>query len=133
MASATARFACAHASGLPPKRGAKNAATPSSHWRARGALSFITPPSARKMIGRTATRDTRSSLSARHLAPGDPRGPSIPTAERLSARLAERDRVRDLRRFLTDEVWPQVSAEVLGEPLSRAAREEILGYGQRGL
>ena len=41
--------------------------------------------------------------------------------------------LRDLHRFLADEVWPQVPADVLGKPLSRAEREAILGYGPLGL
>jgi len=38
-----------------------------------------------------------------------------------------------LRRFLEREAWPQMPAEVLGHPISRAERERILGYGQDGV
>ena len=37
-----------------------------------------------------------------------------------------------LRRFLVEEAWPQIPQEVLGRPLSREEREEILGYGPEG-
>ena len=42
-------------------------------------------------------------------------------------------RVRDLRRFLEDEVWPQVPPDVLGKPISRAERGAILGHGPQGV
>lgn len=51
--------------------------------------------------------------------------------ERLAARVANRD--RDLRRFLTDEVWPQIPPDVLGKPLPKSEREAILGYGLEGM
>jgi antitoxin VapB len=35
--------------------------------------------------------------------------------------------------LLVEEVWPQVPATVLGATLSRAEREDILGYGPDGL
>ena len=71
------------------------------------------------LAGETKTRAVKTALRERK--------------ERLTARVRERDRVRDLRRFLADEVWPQVPADVLGKPLSRAERETILGYGPQGL
>ncbi len=52
--------------------------------------------------------------------------------ERLRARVA-RSRARDLRRFLADEVRPQVPPDVLGKPLSGEEREAILGHGPRGI
>jgi Arc/MetJ-type ribon-helix-helix transcriptional regulator len=42
-------------------------------------------------------------------------------------------RGRELDRLLADEIWPQVPADVLGKPVSRAEREAILGYGPEGL
>jgi antitoxin VapB len=36
-------------------------------------------------------------------------------------------------RFLEEEIWPQVSLEVRGVPISKAEREEILGYGPGGV
>ena len=38
-----------------------------------------------------------------------------------------------LRRFLTEEAWPQIPDEVLGRPLTRQERERILGYGRTGV
>ncbi len=38
-----------------------------------------------------------------------------------------------LRRFLEQEAWPQIPAQVLGWPISRAEREAILGYGEDGV
>jgi antitoxin VapB len=71
------------------------------------------------LAGETKTRAVKTALQERK--------------ERLTARVTDRDRVRDLRRFLADEVWPQVPADVLGQPLSKAEREGILGYGPQGL
>jgi antitoxin VapB len=52
---------------------------------------------------------------------------------RLAAARASADRGERLRRFLTDEAWPQIPTEVLGTALDKAAREEILGYGPEGV
>jgi antitoxin VapB len=38
-----------------------------------------------------------------------------------------------LRRFLAEEAWPQIPAAALGEPITRAEREAILGYGPGGI
>jgi antitoxin VapB len=53
--------------------------------------------------------------------------------ERLTAHAARGSRSRRLRRFLTDEAWPQIPADVLGAEPSRAERERILGYGPDGV
>jgi antitoxin VapB len=53
--------------------------------------------------------------------------------ERLKARARRRGRAERLERFLTEEAWPQVPAEVLGHPVTRAEREAILGYGPEGV
>ena len=52
---------------------------------------------------------------------------------RLVVRQAIADRGDRLRRFLTEEAWPQVPHEVLGTPLSKDEREHILGYGPEGV
>ena len=83
-----------------------------------------------------------------------------PEAERLAAEVAEltgdtktgavREALRQRRdqlmaqetatrdgaafvRFLEEEIWPQVSLETRGVPISKAEREEILGYGPGGV
>lgn len=38
-----------------------------------------------------------------------------------------------LRRFLTDEAWPQIPPDLIGRAPSRREREEILGYGPEGV
>jgi antitoxin VapB len=53
--------------------------------------------------------------------------------ERLAVRAARRDHVADLRRFLEQEVWPQIPRTVLGRRVTRRERERILGYGSEGL
>lgn len=45
---------------------------------------------------------------------------------------AERDGATFVR-FLEEEIWPQVSPENRGRPISKAEREEILGYGPGGV
>jgi len=53
--------------------------------------------------------------------------------QRLEAELRRDRRGERLRRFLEGEAWPQVPAEVLGQPTSRDERERILGYGPEGV
>jgi len=56
--------------------------------------------------------------------------------ERLSRLTAADDserRKERFMRFLRDEVWPQVPAEVRGQKISKAEREDILGYGPEGV
>lgn len=52
---------------------------------------------------------------------------------RLAQRTVTQDRSTRLRRLLENEIWPQVPADVLGRPLTREQREEILGYGPEGV
>jgi antitoxin VapB len=37
-----------------------------------------------------------------------------------------------LTRFLEEEIWPLIPAEELGHAVSKAEREEILGFGEHG-
>jgi antitoxin VapB len=53
--------------------------------------------------------------------------------QRLDAERRRRDRGERLTRFLEDEAWPQIPADVLGRPVSREERERILGYGPGGV
>jgi antitoxin VapB len=53
--------------------------------------------------------------------------------QRLAVRVVRRDRVEELRRFLAQEVWPQVPRRVLGKRVTRREREAILGYGPEGV
>jgi hypothetical protein len=52
---------------------------------------------------------------------------------RLRGKESPADRRARLRRFLEEEVWPTIPPEVLGVPISKAEREEILGNGPEGL
>jgi antitoxin VapB len=38
----------------------------------------------------------------------------------------------DLARFLETQIWPQLPKELRGKSISKAEREEILGYGPEG-
>lgn len=40
---------------------------------------------------------------------------------------------RSLIEFLEQEVWPRIPSDVLGKPISKAEREDILGYGPDGV
>jgi antitoxin VapB len=52
--------------------------------------------------------------------------------ERLAARSGPRG--RNLTRFLEDEIWPHVPPEVQDQPpMTKAEREELLGYGPEGV
>ena len=52
---------------------------------------------------------------------------------RLALRIVRRDRTQELRRFLEQEVWPQVPRRVLGKRVTRREREAILGYRREGV
>jgi antitoxin VapB len=71
------------------------------------------------LAGETKTRAVKVALQERR--------------ERLALRVAEIDRGQELHRFLEEEAWPQVPPGVLGKPISRSEREEILGYGPEGV
>ena len=53
--------------------------------------------------------------------------------QRLAVRVVRRDRVQELRRFLEQEVWPQVPRRVIGKRVTRRERDAILGYGREGV
>jgi antitoxin VapB len=53
--------------------------------------------------------------------------------ERLISARVGVDRGARLRRFLTDEAWAQIPAEALDHRMTKAEREEILGYGPEGV
>lgn len=38
----------------------------------------------------------------------------------------------DLLRFLETQIWPQIPEDLRGKPITKAEREEILGYGPEG-
>lgn len=44
-----------------------------------------------------------------------------------------RQREERLTRFLEEEIWPLVPPDQLGKPLSKAEREQILGFGGDGV
>jgi antitoxin VapB len=71
------------------------------------------------LTGETKTRAVKIAMQERR--------------ERLSRRVVHPDRAERLLRFLEREVWPLIPAEELGTPISRAEREEILGYGPDGV
>jgi antitoxin VapB len=50
----------------------------------------------------------------------------------MQSRPAVRQREERLTRFLEEEIWPLIPADQLGKPMSKAEREEILGFGQDG-
>ncbi len=45
---------------------------------------------------------------------------------------AVRQREERLTRFLEEEIWPLIPPDQLGQPMSKAEREEILGFGMDG-
>jgi antitoxin VapB len=49
--------------------------------------------------------------------------------ERLQARQRRQARAQRIDRFLEDEAWPQIPDDILGQPISKAEREAVLGYG----
>ncbi len=71
------------------------------------------------MTGESKTRAVRVALEERK--------------QRLALRGGQRDRAKDLRRFLEQEVWPALPRRVLGKRVTRREREAILGYGRTGV
>ena len=71
-----------------------------------------------EMTGQSKTGAIRSALADRK--------------ERLAYGMTRRDRLKDLRRLLEEEIWPSVPKSVLGRKLTRKEREQILGYGKEG-
>jgi antitoxin VapB len=72
------------------------------------------------LAGETKTRAVKVALQERRA--------------RLARRVVEPDRAERLRRFLEDELWAQLPQEVLDRPpMTRAEREQILGYGPEGV
>jgi antitoxin VapB len=67
------------------------------------------------MTGESKTRAVKVALQERK--------------QRLALGIVRRDRGQTLRRFLEDEVWPQVPRSALGRRVTRKEREAILGYG----
>ncbi len=43
-----------------------------------------------------------------------------------------RQREERLTRFLEEEIWPLMPPDQIGKPVSKAEREEILGFGEHG-
>jgi len=52
--------------------------------------------------------------------------------ERLRKGETLEQRRERIKRFLEDEVWPQIPPDVRGKSITKAEREEILGYGPEG-
>lgn len=71
-----------------------------------------------RLTGETKTEAVRRALAERR--------------HRLTYRLGARDAGERVRRFLEDEVWPQVPDTERGRRLSRQEEDEILGYGDIG-
>ncbi len=85
-------------------------------------------------------KDQQTEALASELArlTGDTKTGAVRTAleerrKRLAQRAVEQDRGARIQRLLEDEIWPQVPPEVIGKPLTREEREEILGYGPEGV
>lgn len=70
------------------------------------------------MTGENKTKAIRTALSERK--------------ERLSFRVVRQDRLSRLRRFLEEEVWPQVPRSVRGKRTTKKEVESILGFGREG-
>ncbi len=71
-----------------------------------------------EMTGESKTEAIRRALTERH------------ARQRAAAGGTPGDR---LRRFLEDELWPQIPDSERGRPLTRDEEDEILGYGPGGV
>jgi antitoxin VapB len=71
------------------------------------------------LTGETKTRAVKVALEERKA--------------RLGRRIVRGDRGEELRRFLEQEVWPQIPRDLLGKGIPREEQEAILGYGPDGV
>jgi antitoxin VapB len=53
--------------------------------------------------------------------------------QRLAIRRTETGKYERLQALLRNRIWPEIPADLRGRPLSKAQREEILGYGPDGV
>lgn len=70
-----------------------------------------------EMAGETKTEAVRKSLEER----------------KARLQIVRDDDAQDLRRYLREEVWPQVLPEYRGRAISQEEQDEILGYGPGGV
>ncbi len=70
-----------------------------------------------EMAGETKTEAVRKSLEER----------------KARLQIVRDDDAQDLRRYLREEVWPQVLPEFRGRGISQEEQDEILGYGPEGV
>jgi antitoxin VapB len=72
-----------------------------------------------ELTGETKTAAVRNALRERR--------------DRIAAKNDAEERGEGLVRFLREEIWPHVPPEVRGKTITKAEREEILGYGPDGV
>jgi antitoxin VapB len=70
------------------------------------------------LAGETKTRAVKVALQERR--------------ERLVRKDEASRKLSRLRRLFEEEIWPQIPESERGRPLTKAEREEILGYGPEG-
>jgi antitoxin VapB len=81
-------------------------------------------------------KDTRAERLAADLArlTGESKTRAVRVAlEQRLERAAAPTREQRLRRLLEREVWPQLPGAVRGRVVTKAEREQILGYGDEGM
>jgi antitoxin VapB len=71
------------------------------------------------LTGESKTRAIRKALEERK--------------ERLACQVPGKHQGTELRRFLEEEVWPQLPKSVRGRRLSRKDQDAILGYSRKGV
>jgi len=78
-----------------------------------------------ELAGESEEEAVRKALEARKrlLTPGRP---ELSPAERA-------EKVKRFWKYLEEEVWPNVPAELREKGISKEEREEILGYGPEGV
>jgi antitoxin VapB len=72
-----------------------------------------------KLTGESKTEAIRKALMERK--------------QTLASHVIAEDRRARLLRFFERDVWPNVPRRVLGRSLTKKAREQILGYGDKGI
>jgi antitoxin VapB len=94
------------------------------NWYHASMALNIKDPETEQLAGQVAALTGRTKTGAVRFA--------LRQALESLSRPSTAQREERLVRFLEEEIWPLIPPDQLGRPLSKAEREEILGYGEHG-
>ncbi len=86
----------------------------------------IKDPETERLVAEVAERTGQSKTAAVRAAMQE-------VLNQLRAEETVEQRRERFHRFLETEIWPMIPPDQLGKPITKAEREEILGYGPDGV